>query len=115
MSKERARRREEREREAAIRQAARAAEAERRERRQARSRRLRSLTTDRLPSRRRVGRTTGALARREQRITGVLVGLTLLLVVLVWFVRPDWPARLGVVLLAILVFPMVRHLLVARR
>lgn len=115
MSKERARRREEREREAAIRQAARAAEAERRERREARSRRLRAVTTDRLPARRRAGRTTGALARREQRITGVLVAVLLLIVVLVWFVRPDWPARLGVILLAGLVFPMIRHLLVARR
>ena len=48
MSKERARRRAEREHEAAIRTAARAAEQERRERQEARRRAVKAATTDRL-------------------------------------------------------------------
>ena len=114
MSKERARRRAEREREAAIRTAARAAEQERRERRQARARRLRSFTTDRA-RRVTVGRATGLLARRRRRDTGLLVAGLLVLVVLVWVVRADWAARLGVVVLVALAFPVLRLMLVDRR
>ena len=114
MSKERARRRAEREREAAIRTAARAAEQERRERRQARARRLRSFTTDRA-RRGTVGRDTGLLARRRRRDTGLLVAGLLVLVVLVRGVRADWAARLGVVVLVALAFPVLRLMLVDRR
>ena len=114
MSKERARRRAEREREAAIRTAARAAEQERRERRAARTRALRAATTDRVP-RVGVGRDTGSLARRRRRQTSMVVALLVCIVVLVFVVREDWAARLGVVVVAILAFPVLRLMLFGRR
>ena len=102
MSKERARRREEREREAAIRTAARAAEAERAARRRALKaslrRRLVPLTT---------GRQTGVLARRRRTRLNVVVLVLLALQVLVWVVRPDWQARLAALLVAALAFPVI--------
>ena len=114
MSKERAQRRAEREREAAIRTAARAAEQERRERQAARTRTIKAATTDRLRLRP-TGRDTGSLARRHRRqTTWVVLGL-LVLVVLVWVVRDDWAARLGVLVVAVLAFPVVRLLLFGRR
>lgn len=102
MSKERARRREVRDREAAIRTAARAAEADRQARRRARKaavrKRLVPLTT---------GRQTGVLARRRRaRLNLVLAGL-LFVQVVVWVVRPDWQARLAALLVAALAFPVV--------
>ena len=114
MSKERAQRRAEREREAAIRAAARAAEAERRERREARARAVRRQTTDRLPRLRPVGRDTGALARRRRLQRGLLVALLLALNILVWVLRPDWEARLGAALVTVLAFPVLQLLLVRR-
>jgi Flp pilus assembly protein TadB len=114
VSKERARRRAERQHEAALRQAARAAEQERRERRQARARALRAVTVDRVrPAP--VGRADGILARRRRRQhTWLLVGLVLLNL-LVWVVRPDWPARLGALVVTVLAFPVLRLLLFSRR
>jgi hypothetical protein len=102
VSKERARRRDAREREAAIRRAARATEAERAARRRARKAALRRhlvpFTT---------GRQTGVLARRRRtRLNLVLVSL-LFLQVVVWVVRPDWQARLAAVLVAALAFPVI--------
>jgi Flp pilus assembly protein TadB len=102
VSKERARRREARQREAAIRTAARAAEAERQARRRSRRnalrKRLTPLTT---------GRQTGVLARRRRtRLNLVLVAL-LFLQVVVWVVRPDWQARLAALLVAALAFPVI--------
>ncbi len=114
MSKERARRRAEREREAAIRTAARAAEQERRERQAARKRAVQAATTDRL-RRRTVGRDTGALARRRRGHTTWTVILLLVAVVLVWVVRDDWASRLGIVLVAVLAFPVVRLVLFGKR
>lgn len=114
MSKERAQRRAEREREAAIRTAARAAEAERQERRAARTRALKRHTTDRLPRLRPVGRDTGALARRRRIQRGLLVALLLALNVLVWVVRPDWEARLAALVVSLLAFPVLQLLLVRR-
>ncbi len=114
MSKERARRRAEKEREAAIRFAARATEQERRERAAARTRRLKAATTGRFRSTP-VGRQTGTLARRRRTQTSLLVAGMLCLVVLVWVVRPDWPARLAVVVLGLLAFPVLRLLLFSRR
>jgi len=112
MSKERAKRRAEREREAAIRQAARAAEQERRERQAARKRAFRAATTDRL---RPVGRDTGLLARRRRaQITWLVIGL-LVMIGLVWYVRDDWAARLAVVVFACLAFPVLRLMLFSRR
>jgi len=114
VSKERARRRAEREREAAIRTAARAAEAERQERRAARTRTLKRHTTDLLPRLRPVGRDTGVLARRRRVRRGLLVALLLALNVLVWVVRPDWEARLAALVVSLLAFPVLQLLLVRR-
>jgi Flp pilus assembly protein TadB len=114
VSKERARRRAEREHESALRAAARAAEAERRERRQARKAAVRRATTDRL----RVTRThrpTGTLARRRRVQTSLVIALLVALNVLVWVVRPDWPARLATLVVSVLAAPVLVALLVPRR
>ncbi|MGZ4473576.1 MAG: hypothetical protein ACXVXM_16560 [Nocardioidaceae bacterium] len=110
MSKERARRREAREREAAIRAAARAAEAERRERQEARKRALRK----RLP-RARGGRPTGTLARRRRVQTSLVLATLVAVNVLAWFLRPDWAARLGVLVVSLLAAPVLVAVLVPRR
>jgi regulator of protease activity HflC (stomatin/prohibitin superfamily) len=100
MSKERARRRAEREREAAIRAAARQKEAERRARAQARRRAL----TGWIP---RPHLMPGVLAaRRRAELMGAF-GLLFVLNVLVWIVRPDWAARIGAVVVSVVVFPVV--------
>jgi hypothetical protein len=106
VSKERARRREAREADAAARQAAREAEAARRARRQ-------SLVAPVLTPLRRLrlalstGRPTGRLAdRRRTRLRLLVVGL-LLVQVLVWLVRPDWQARLAAAVLALFCFPVI--------
>jgi Flp pilus assembly protein TadB len=115
VSKERAARRAAREHESAIKAAARAAEAERRERRTARRRAVRRATTDRLPRLTPVGRPTGTLARRRRLQTAALVGLFIVLNVVVWVARPDWAARLGALVVSVLVFPVLRTLLLSRR
>ncbi len=105
MSKERARRRAEREHQAALRSAARAAQDERRERRAERARARRS----RLPGagRRPAGRPTGVLAERRRRRTGwVLSGLAAVQL-LVWISTPDWSLRAGALVLGVLVAPVV--------
>ncbi len=107
MSKERARRRAEREREAAIRQAARQREAVRRSKAQAR----RQALTGWVP---RPHLTPGVLAARRRTELMATVGVLLLLNLLVWLVRPDWAARLGALVVSVLVFPVLR-LLVSRR
>lgn len=114
MSKERAQRRAAREREAALRTAARATEQERRERRAARKRALRAATSDRIrlaP----VGRPTGSLARRRRLQDSMLVAVLACLNLLVWVVRPDWPARLGILVVTLLAFPVLRLLIFSRR
>ena len=102
MSKERARRREAREHEAAIRRAARAALAERATRRRARKaalrRRLVPLTT---------GRQTGVLARRRRTRLNLVLTSLLFLQVVVWVVRPDWQARMAALIVAALAFPVI--------
>ena len=108
MSKERARRREAREKEAAIIAAARAAQAEKRERRDARSRAVRS----RLPSARR--RRAGILAQRRRRQTGATIALVLGLNPLVWVIFPDWPTRVMVLLVSLLAVPVL-HTVMFRR
>jgi Flp pilus assembly protein TadB len=113
VSKERARRRAEREREAAIRTAARAATAERRERRQARRRSVHAATVGRArPSSH--GRQTGILARREQRQATGLITVLVLLNLVVVVVRGDWPAVLGALVVSALVYPVLKLLLFAR-
>ena len=107
MSKERARRRAEREQEAAIRRAAREREVERR----SRSRARRQALTGWMPK---PHLTPGVLAARRRTELMAAIGLLLLLNLLVWLVRPDWAARLGALVVSVLVFPVVR-LLVSRR
>ncbi len=115
MSKERARRRAAREHESALRAAARAYEQERRERRAARARGLRRATTGRLPRWTPVGRPTGSLARRRRMQTSLLLALLVAADLLVWFVRPDWQARLAVLVVSVLAAPVLVTLLVPRR
>jgi Flp pilus assembly protein TadB len=113
VSKERARRRTEREHEAAIRRAARAAQSERRERRRARRRSLHAATVGRVrpaPS----GRPVGILERRNRQQTTGLVGLLVLLNLVVWVVRGDWPAVLGALVVSALVYPVLKLLLFDR-
>jgi hypothetical protein len=102
MSKDRARRREAREREAAIRTAARAEEAQRLAQRRARKaalrRRLVPFTT---------GRQTGILARRRRARLNLIIAFLVFTQVLVWIVRPDWQARFGAVLIALIAFPVI--------
>ncbi|GAA1144643.1 hypothetical protein [Nocardioides aquiterrae] len=108
MSKERAQRRAEREREAAVLAAARAAEAERRERRDAR---LRAMTS-RLPRRRRGP--SGILAERRRTQGRVLVLAGVVLNALVWFATDDWYLRSLALLLTVLLLPLV-HVLMTRK
>ena len=62
-----------------------------------------------------MGQSSGILARRRRVRTSLLVAALVCAVVLVWVVRPDWPARLGVLVVAALAFPALRILLVSRR
>ncbi|MCW2795434.1 hypothetical protein [Nocardioides sp.] len=105
MSKERARRREQREREAALRAAARAEEQARRERREARKR----VLTSRLPSK--AGRPTGILADRRRKQTGVTIALLIAVNVLVWIFFGDWAARAGALVVSLLVAPVLHLML----
>lgn len=105
MSKERARRRAEREREAAIVAAAKAAEAERKERRDARVRAMTSW----IPKRRR--QPTGILAERRRTQTRLVVLVVIVLNVLVWLASGDWAVRALALLLSVLVAPLVLILL----
>ena len=107
MSKERARRRAEREQEAARRAAARQREAERR----ARSRARRRTLTGWIP---RPHLQPGVLAARRRTELTAAFGLLFLLNLLVWLVRPDWAARLGALVVSAVVFPVVR-LMMQRR
>ena len=108
MSKERARRREEREREAAIVRAARAREAERRERRTARTRALTGLVP------KRHSRQTGILAVRRRRQLGLTLTLVIALNVLVWVFIPGWPSRAMVLCVTLLAAPVL-HTMMFRR
>ena len=108
MSKERARRREAREREAAIVRAARAREAERKERRAARTRPLMGL----LPKRH--SRQTGVLAERRRKQAAVTIALLIALNVLVWVIFPGWPARTMVLVVSLLAAPVLHTFLFRR-
>ncbi|MCB8958479.1 MAG: hypothetical protein H6529_18635 [Nocardioides sp.] len=108
MSKERARRRAEREREAAVVAAARAAEAERKERRDARVR----AVTSRLPTRRR--RPGGILAERRRKQNGALLAALVAINVLVWILSDDWALRLAAAIVSILAAPVLHTLLFRR-
>jgi hypothetical protein len=107
VSKERARRRAERQREAAVRTAAR----QRAEERRARARDRKQALTGWIP---RPHLTPGVLAARRRTELAATCGLLLLLNLLVWLVRPDWAARLGALVVSAVVFPVVL-LAVSRR
>jgi hypothetical protein len=107
VSKQRAQRRAEREREAAVRAAARAREAERRARAAARKQQL----TRWLPRSRPL---PGTLAARRRREVAMTVAILVALNVLVWVVRPDWEARVGALVVSVLVAPVLHVLLVRR-
>jgi hypothetical protein len=100
VSKERARRRAEREREAAAREESRQKQADRR----ARARARRQTLTGWIPRPQLVPGVVAA--RRRAELMGAL-GLLFLLNLLVWIVRPDWAARLGALVVSIVVFPVV--------
>jgi hypothetical protein len=108
MSKERARRRAEREREAAIRAAAQAAEQERRERWAARRRAL----TGWVP---RPRWQPGILARRRRQQLAATVALLVAANLLLWVVREDWAARVLAVMVSLLAAPVVHTMLFRRR
>ncbi|MFL6024860.1 MAG: hypothetical protein ACJ72O_16090 [Marmoricola sp.] len=102
MSKERARRREAREAEAAVRAQVRAVADAKATRARARKasrdawlRRLGLGTT---------GRQTGPVAERRRTRVRLIVGLLLFAQVVVWMIRPDWQARLGALIVAAFVF-----------
>jgi hypothetical protein len=107
VSKERAQRRAEREREAAVMAAARAAEAERKERREARHRTL----TGWLPKRR---RPTGILAERRRKQTGATIAMLLALNVLVWVFLQDWGISLAALVVSLLAAPVLYTMLFRR-
>ena len=104
MSKERAQRRAEREREAAIRAAARARDEERRQRAAARKKRL----TGWVP---RPRFTPGLLARKRRINLAATAGILVFLNVILWIVRVDWGARFGGVLVSILAAPVLYTML----
>jgi hypothetical protein len=107
VSRERAKRREEREREAAVKAAARARTAERHSRRAAR----RQTLTGWVP---RPRLTPGTLAARRRKEVTITVCILLVLNVLVWIVRPDWPSRFGALVVSVLVAPVLHVMLVRR-
>jgi len=114
VSNERAKRRAVREHESALKAAARAAEAERRERKRARQLAIRRVT-GRIPGMSSTGKQTGVLARRRRIQTSLLVAILLTVNILVWVVRPDWAARLGVLIISIFAAPVLATLLFRRR
>lgn len=109
MSKDRALRRAEREREAAVVAAARAAEAERRERREARKRAL----TSRLPQRR--SRPVGLLAERRRKEVWATVALLVLVNVIVFAFSHTWPPRALALAVSLLGAPVLHTMLFRRR
>jgi hypothetical protein len=107
VSKQRAVRRAEREREQAIRAAARAREDERRQRAAARRRAL----TGWLPGAR---RETGLLAARRRRQRWTTVAALVVLNLVVWVVTPAWEVRTVIAMVSLLAAPVLHTLLFRR-
>lgn len=105
MSKERARRREEREAEAAVRAEQRA----RAEQKAARSRARRETWTARFAwlGGSRPGQQTGILAAKRRLRLNLVVTFLVLVQVVVWFVREDWRASLAALVVSALAFPVI--------
>jgi len=108
VSKERARRRAERE-------AARAARIAAGERRRSRAARRRALLpgVPRLPPSR--GRPEGRLRQRRRAQNGVVVVLFLLVQVVAWLLTSDWWLRLAVLVVSVLALPVLVTLVLDRR
>ncbi len=133
MSKERAKKRAAREREAGIKAAARGAEQERRERQQTKkpaakgsaklsadaAKRPPKQSHPRTPAKKRghgpVGRPDGPLAQRRRNRTRLLIVLLVLVNVAAWLVWSDWAARLAVLILSVITAPLLAALLLRRR
>ena len=111
MSKERARRRAERERAAAVRRAA----AERRRTRAARRRAAVAGLATRLPRRTRWGHHQGLLARRRRTQNGVILCLILASQLVVWLLSTDPWVRGACALLAVVATPVLVTLVLDRR
>jgi Flp pilus assembly protein TadB len=111
MSRERARRREERERASEAARSARARRDQRLARRRARTESLRA----RLPRRTRWRRQQGLLARRRRIENGVIAGLFLAVQAIVWLVTPDPWVRGAAALLGLLALPVLVTLALDRR
>ena len=119
MSKERARRRAERETVAAEERRRRAA---RRHRAEARAHVVGSVTAPVAKAQNRVARwwrrtypPQDPFARRRRRQAFVLLGLFAVVQVLVWWLLPSWPVRLAVLLLSLFLLPVARVVLFDRR
>jgi hypothetical protein len=102
VSKERARRREEREAQAAVRAGERALVEARAARARAR-RSARDVWLRRLGLRS-AGRVTGVIAERRRNRVRAIIGMLLFGQLVVWLVRPDWQARFGALIVAAFVF-----------
>ncbi|MET8140234.1 hypothetical protein ABZU32_07995 [Sphaerisporangium sp. NPDC005288] len=111
MSKERARRRAEREAEQA-RQAALRAE---REARRAKWRRLRARLAAAVPRPIRVARQGGVIARRHKAQNAVVAMLFVLVQAGAWLLLGGWAARLGVLVLSLLLLPVLVTVVFDRR
>jgi hypothetical protein len=111
VSKERARRREQRAQDEAARRAA----AERVAARAARRRETRDAVTARVPQRVRWRRQQGLLARRRRTQNGVIACLVLASQLVVWLVTPDPYARAIAFVLAIVLTPVLVTLALDRR
>ena len=111
MSRERARRRAERQAEQARLAAARAGRAAR----LARRRELRGRLVAVLPRPVRVARQGGLLARRRRAQNAVVAVLFVLIQVLAWLLLDGWAARAGVLILSLLLFPVLVTVVFDRR
>jgi Flp pilus assembly protein TadB len=108
VSKERAQRRAERERELAIRTAARARADERNRRRTTRRESLIGWVP-------RPHWQPGVLARRRRQQVATTVCLLLALNILVWFISPAWEVRAVLLMVSLLAAPVLHTLLFRRR
>lgn len=131
MSKERARNRAAREREAGIKAAAKGAEKDRHERRQAAkkpaartqarkaAKKPAKQSHPRTPDKKRnhapVGRPDGPLARRRRFRVRLLLALLVAVNVGAWLIWPDWSARLAVLIVSVISAPLLAALLLRRR
>ncbi|WP_248964868.1 hypothetical protein [Sphaerisporangium perillae] len=111
MSKERARRRAEREAEKARQAALRAA----REARRARRRELRGRLVAVMPRPVRVARQGGLIARRHRTQNAVVAVLFVLVQAGAWLLLDGWAARVGVLVLSLLLLPVLVTVVFDRR